>query len=126
MKKLSFFELGKLDKKQKKAFFLNVFLPGAGFFYSLDFGFAFFFGILVIGFIGAGILVVFEHPVITGILWTMGVVLHLGAIYFSTKREVKRESLFAAITYSLLAVGFLIYCFIQFFIQLLKIMGVNV
>ncbi|BBB33580.1 hypothetical protein TTHT_2148 [Thermotomaculum hydrothermale] len=124
--KLDFLDISKLDKNQKRVFFLNVFFPGLGFFYCKEFLLGTIFGILSVLSIGGGILLIFKIPIATLFLWILGVSLHLLGIFYSTKITVKTQSTFIASVYILVSLAFLTYCFIEFFSKLLTVFKINV
>ncbi len=105
---------------------MNVFFPGLGFAFGMDFLLLIIFGIFSVSLIGLGILTIFDNPYLTGIYWTAGISLHLGAIYFSTKRKPEKTSIVFAISYFIASLGYLAYCFINFFIRLVEVFNINV
>ncbi len=101
-------------------------MSGLGFFYSLDFVYGFAFGVTTVAITGLGLFFLLTKPLLTVVLWGLAGVIHLGAMYISTKRSVDKESVTAAVIYVFLALCYIAFCFKEFFINLLRIMNFNV
>ncbi len=101
-------------------------MSGLGFFYSLDFTYGFFYGVIAIGMIGWGLKVFLTKPLLTAVLWTLAGIIHLAAMYISTKKKVKKVSVISAVIYVFFALCYIAYCFVGFFINLMRVMNFNV
>ena len=101
-------------------------MSGLGFFYSLDFIHGFFYGVITVGIIGWGLKVLLTKPLLTAVLWTIAGIIHLGAMYISTKNRVKKVSVISAVIYVFFAICYIAYCFVGFFINLMHVMNFNV
>jgi len=105
--KLFDIDLKNLTEKNKKMLYYNIFFPGTGFFYGLDYLRGFLLGGMSILFVCAGILIIGKNfpkmffPAI--ILFGFAVFFHLLAIVVSTKVKVKGESVIAANIYMILS-----------------------